>query len=372
MLTLLFAAAVATLLVGALFWAAARARRLRAEALAREQSALAAMLGGGDGTDGDTILGGLPARIPARGGIEVAEVVDLDALLAGEPGTVAHRARAQLEEPTNIDIGGIGAMPLLPAGTSLSPLAPVVRMPPAAPRPVAPRAGAAPAAQSAPARPSASTPLSSPQPASRSGPAPTTAPATAPSPARASSPAPAPTFAPAGFARVPAAVPAPAAAAVPSSGPALAGATPAAAAARPVAPPPSHPGHDVPLRELALAWFEARGYRSAPASAAVRPIELVLRHKEDPARAYAFVVESSRVSNERVQNLRGQARAIGLVRLLIVASDGAAPRAADGFKGVRLMDRATLEAEFKQLDFSVAAKIIAVARKRAGALAAVS
>jgi hypothetical protein len=150
---------------------------------------------------------------------------------------------------------------------------------------------------------------------------------------------------------------------------------PAAAAPatpRPVAAPPSHPGHDVPLRELALAWFEARGYRSAPASPAVRPIELVLRHKDDPARAYAFVVEAARVSTERVQNLRGQARAIGLVRLLIVASGGAAPRAAEGIKGVRLMDRAALEAEFKQLDISVAAKIIAVARKRSAAVAAVS
>jgi hypothetical protein len=137
-----------------------------------------------------------------------------------------------------------------------------------------------------------------------------------------------------------------------------------------VAGPPTHPGEDVPLRELALAWFEARGYRSAPASPAVRPIELVLRHKDDPARAYAFVVESGRVSTERVQALRGQARAIGLVRLLIVAAGGAAPRAADGFKGVRLMDRPALEAEFKQLDISVAAKIIAVARKRSGALAA--
>jgi hypothetical protein len=46
------------------------------------------------------------------------------------------------------------------------------------------------------------------------------------------------------------------------------------------------------------------------------------------------------------------------------------PRAAEGFKGVRLMDRPALEAEFKQLDISVAAKIIAVARKRSGALAA--
>jgi hypothetical protein len=90
---------------------------------------------------------------------------------------------------------------------------------------------------------------------------------------------------------------------------------------------------DVPLRELALAWFEARGYRSAPASAAVRPIEQVLRHRHDPARAYAFVVESGRVSAERVQQLRTQARSIGLLRVLIVANDGADEGAALKSKG---------------------------------------
>lgn len=121
---------------------------------------------------------------------------------------------------------------------------------------------------------------------------------------------------------------------------------------------------DVPLRELTLAWFEARGYRSSPASAAVRPIEQVLRHRHDPARAYAFVVENARVSADRVQQLRTQARSIGLLRVLIVANDGADEGAATKSKGVRLMDRNSLAAEFDQLDFSVAAKIIAVARKR--------
>jgi hypothetical protein len=328
MSTLLFAVAVAVVVGAAVLWAAARARRIRAEAQERESHAMAAMLGR-NGADGETIFGGLP---PARGGIEVAEmaeVVDLDALLAGEPGVIANRARAQLEEPTNIDIGGLDTSPLLPARTPLLPArSPVVPLPAVAARPVparAPAAAPSPVAVAPPARtavePRPSAPISAP-------PAPVATPTV----------------------RAPAPVPVP--------------------AARPVAGPPTHPGEDVPLRELALAWFEARGYRSAPASPAVRPIELVLRHKDDPARAYAFVVESNRVSSERVQALRGQARAIGLVRLLIVAAGGAVPRAAEGFKGVRLMDRPALEAEFKQLDISVAAKIIAVARKRSGALAA--
>jgi hypothetical protein len=165
--------------------------------------------------------------------------------------------------------------------------------------------------------------------------------------------------------------------------PAEGGATPArplnganghvARAAKPVqqqaapAQPTSPAGTDVPLRELALAWFEARGYRGSPASAIVRPIELVLRHKGDPARAYAFVVEHEKLSSGRIDALVEQARSIGLMRLLIAAEGGADDQAAHGArrKGVRVMDRTALEGEFRKLDLSVAAKIIAVARKRA-------
>ncbi len=128
---------------------------------------------------------------------------------------------------------------------------------------------------------------------------------------------------------------------------------------------------DVPLRELSLAWFEARGYRGAPASPAVRPIELVLRHKDDPARAYAFVVEPQPVDGSRVTALLRQAREIGLLRVLIVADAGAEQTAAAGKKGARVMDRAAMDEEFRKLDLGVAAKIIAVARKRAASRVAV-
>jgi hypothetical protein len=91
----------------------------------------------------------------------------------------------------------------------------------------------------------------------------------------------------------------------------------------------------------------------------------VLRHKHNPARAYAVVVEVQQVTPERVQELRHRAREIGLMRLLIVAAAGAAPRAAKGAKGVRLIDRQALDHELSQLDVAVAAKIIAVAGRRA-------
>lgn len=329
MSTLLYIGVLLLVVLLAGGWVVQRARRIRREAQAREMEALALVAAGGGGVPGETIFleAGAPSRMPARGGIEVAEmaeVVDLDALLAGEADPVAERARARLEEPTNINqYGGLDTLPprpLMPQGAPVPPPIPAPTPARPMPRPAAPQAVTPPAAR--PAAPVA------PQPAAARPPV-------QPVPAQA--------------AAAPKAAPKAAPIVVPP----------------PPAPSPARPGEDVPLRELALAWFEARGYRSSPASSAVRPIELVLRHKNDPARAYAFVVESSRVSIGRVEQLRGQARSIGLVRLLIVAAGGAEPNAAEGFKGVRLMDRRALEGEFRQLDLPVAAKIIAVARKRA-------
>jgi hypothetical protein len=341
------------LLVLTAFWAMARTRRIREAAQQREEEALARVRAGAPPLtlDGETVFeaAGLPSRLPERRGIEVAEhdeVVDLEALLAGEPQGVAHRARATLEEPTNISLD-LDTLPPRPA----APPAPVASAPTPALAPAPPPA--APVLQS----------LSSMHPPSQAY---ATAMASQAAPAR-----PAPSRAQPSPPTLVARLPGDAERRM--APPAM---PPAAAAPRPVpspAPLPAGGGStirrgndDVPLRELTLAWFEARGYRSAPASSAVRPIEQVLRHRHDPARAYAFVVESARLTAERVQQLRSQARAIGLLRVLIVADAGAEEGAATKSKGVRVMDRASLAAEFDQLDFSVAAKIIAVARKRSG------
>lgn len=290
MLDILFIGSLVFLFLIVLVWAVQRARRIRVEAASREEQALAQMRAGKNPANerqGETVFAGMPTQMLSRAGIEVNEVVDLEALLAGEPLGVATRARARLEEPTNIDVG-LDTLPPRPA----------------APPPVAPPV---------PARP----PVAAPQPAAACLPA---APRPAPAPARA-------------------------------------------------APARNDPA-DVALRELTLAWFEARGYRGSPASPAVRPIELVLRHKGDPARAYAFVVEPRRVTGQRVDALAEQARSIGLLRLLIVADGGAEVSAASHRKGVRLMDRRAMDAELKKLDLPIAAKIIAVARKRTAARAA--
>jgi len=123
----------------------------------------------------------------------------------------------------------------------------------------------------------------------------------------------------------------------------------------------------VPLRELVIAWYESRGYRGSPASPAIWPIELVLRHRDDAARAYAFVVQNDCVSVDRITALIEQAREIGMLRVAIVAEAGyeKGAKAIARKRHVRLIDRSTMEAEFLALELPVAAKIIGMARKRA-------
>lgn len=337
-----------TLLIGSILlliilmavWARGRAARIRRDASARERKALAVARAGGDpaGDGGDT--GSAPAKpaestgetifepgtptgiVPgSRGSIEVAEVLDIEELLRDEPHGIASRARAQLEEPTNIHTGDtLPPRPVISAPVAVPPT-PVRKDPP--PLPVKPAPiKSAPVAQTPPA---VTPPRQPPSPPAR------------PAPAGAASPR----------AQSPARAPAP-------------------------SPAPAAPDGEVPLRELVLAWFEARGYRSSPASPVVRPIELVLRHKDDPSRAYAFVVSTQRVTSERVQQLAQQARSIGLIRVLIVADAGSSADAPHAKRGVRVLDRNALSAELARLDISVAAKIIAVARKRTDTRASVS
>jgi len=122
----------------------------------------------------------------------------------------------------------------------------------------------------------------------------------------------------------------------------------------------------VPLRELVLAWYEARGYRGSPASPAVWPIELVLRHREDAARAYAFVVQNDRVSVDRITALIEQAREIGMMRVAVIAEAGYESGAKEIAKKrhVRLIDRSAMDAELSEMQLPTSAMIIAIARKR--------
>lgn len=139
------------------------------------------------------------------------------------------------------------------------------------------------------------------------------------------------------------------------------------AAARELTPMLDSMAPSVPLRELVLAWYESRGYRQVPASPAVWPIELVLRHRDDPSRAYAFVVQNDNVSVDRITALIEQAREIGMLRVAVIAEAGYERGAKEiaRRRNVRLIDRPTMDAELSDLQLETAAKIIAVARKRA-------
>src|SRR5882672_941602 len=337
--SLIFFGGIAVLLIVVVVWARRRAARFRAESTDRELNALALVRAGKDPTHEkgaeSEFVGGLSARIPPRGGVEMAEVVDIDELLRGEPAAVASPTRSRLEELTNIHTG-------------LNTLA--LRVPP----PVAAASRAQPASQPAVVAVADLSPTEK-----AIGEIVANARAHAPHHVAADQP---PINGAANANEAGASMPSPARALLRSAD-AVAGVVPTAKTAAEI-------NVDVPLRELSLAWFEARGYRGAPASPAVRPIELVLRHKDDPARAYAFVVEPQPVDSSRVTALLRQAREIGLLRVLIVADAGAEQTAAAGKKGARVMDRRAMDEEFRKLDLGVAAKIIAVARKRAASRAA--
>jgi hypothetical protein len=123
----------------------------------------------------------------------------------------------------------------------------------------------------------------------------------------------------------------------------------------------------VPVRDLVQIFYEARGYRVVPASRNAAPIELVLRHKTDPLRSYAFVPLAGPVTEADARALLERARSIDQPRVLIATEGSVAPEVGEALAalGIRVLDRAGIEAHLAPLDFATAAKIRAVARRRA-------
>jgi len=305
----LLAAAVVVLLGAMLFWVRQRAARIRLEALEREERALEAL-----SLLRDSRLA--PPKIE-----QAVEVYDLDALLA-EPTQAADSKLSELSELS-------GPLTLVEAPDTLGPFGATLSASPAATSFTSPAAAlsASPAyaevhhggieVETAGAHPEVAEALS----------------ATLHGDSAEES--------------VTIEAPLPAAPAVPADAPEL--------------------GAGVPLRELAIVWFEARGYQASPASQALRPIELVLRHRGDPARAYAFVEIATPLTAGGCRELVDQAHSIGLVRLLIVAEAGVDEGVARDLRrrGSRVMDRVAMQKALAKLEFKVAARIVAVARTRA-------
>lgn len=122
---------------------------------------------------------------------------------------------------------------------------------------------------------------------------------------------------------------------------------------------------DVSLDALVLVWFAARGYVVSPAPEAANPIRLLLTHREDVERSYAFFFDRGRLHAQRAAELLDKAQALGMNRLLVAAEHGADPAVNSArLRDVLVMDWVTLDREFRKIDFRVAAKLIAIARSR--------
>lgn len=124
---------------------------------------------------------------------------------------------------------------------------------------------------------------------------------------------------------------------------------------------------DVALDALVIAWFEVRGYVARPAPEGARPISLLLIHRDDRDRNYAFHFERGRLHAQRAAALLEQTQKLGMSKLLVAAEHGADPAVASSrLRDVQVVDWVGIDREMKKLDFRVAAKIIAIARGNRG------
>jgi hypothetical protein len=121
------------------------------------------------------------------------------------------------------------------------------------------------------------------------------------------------------------------------------------------------------VRDLVQVFYEARGYRPVPAGRAALPIELVLRHKSDPLRSYAFAPLTETVTEPVARAMLERARRIDQSRVLIATEGRVAPELVSALstQGVRVLDGPAIEAQLARLDLPTAAKVRAVARQRA-------
>ena len=128
-------------------------------------------------------------------------------------------------------------------------------------------------------------------------------------------------------------------------------------------------GPRVPVRDLVQVFYEARGFRPEPADPSARPVELVLAHKSDGQRAYAFAPLERLPSETALRSIIERARSVGQRRVLIAVEGGGAGASPDSelpAHGVRVLDRAAIESQLERLDAAVADRIRTTAWRRAG------
>lgn len=146
-------------------------------------------------------------------------------------------------------------------------------------------------------------------------------------------------------------------------------------AAMPASAPAAVPGGaaevlaelQAPVRDLVQVFFEARGFRPTPVAPTAQPIDVVLAHKSDEKRAYAFVPLAVPPSEAALKTIVQRARGLGHRRVLI-AVEGALPDTGGELPahGVRVLDRAAIEAQLARLDAAVAERLRDRARHLSG------
>jgi hypothetical protein len=118
------------------------------------------------------------------------------------------------------------------------------------------------------------------------------------------------------------------------------------------------------VRDLVRVFYEARGYRSTSAEVSARPIELLLVHKADSKRAYAFAALRAAPSASELAAISAAAQRIGQARVLVTTEAELAADAPAAPAGVKVYDRAVIGAQLAQIDPAIADRILAAARRR--------
>jgi len=118
------------------------------------------------------------------------------------------------------------------------------------------------------------------------------------------------------------------------------------------------------VRDLVRVFYEARGFRSTSAEVSARPIELLLVHKADAKRAYAFATLRAAPTAAELAAIAAAAQSIGQARVLITTESELAADAPAAPAGVKVYDRAAIGAQLAQIDPAIADRILAAARRR--------
>jgi len=123
----------------------------------------------------------------------------------------------------------------------------------------------------------------------------------------------------------------------------------------------------VPVRDLVQVFYEARGFRAARTDSSARPVELVLTHKSDPRRSYAFASIDGTLTETDLRSIVEIARRIDQLRVLIAVEGTLVPELGESSSkhGVRAFDRAAIEAQLARVDSATAEKLRAAAARRA-------